>query len=136
MGLIMTVVVAVVSAGCGSSSDRSAPLDGTGSSSEQRQGAGGGGEAGWRRRPEAYWTYDTLLRRIAGEPVSVGPRTVRIDPELVTCNGEGRGVGRPARWERFTCTQALLEGRRDVTFEVAALDAQRWRILNARWGPD
>jgi hypothetical protein len=47
-------------------------------------------------------------------------------------------VGRPARWERFTCTQALLERRmvRDVTFEVAALDAQRWRILNARWGPD
>jgi hypothetical protein len=128
MGLIMTVVVAVVSAGCGSSDDRS---------DEQQRNGGPGGEEGWRRRPEAYWSYDALNRRIAGQRVRVGRRTVRVDPELVICNGEGRGVGRPARWERFTCTQAVFRGRivGDVTFDVVVLDARRLRIVNARWGP-
>lgn len=121
---VVAVVVAVFAAGCGGSDSGSTP--------------GRGGPRDRQPRAATRWTYDTLSRRIAGKPVPVGGRTVRIDPELVTCNGEGRGVGRPARWERFTCTQAIIERTiaGDVTFEVVVLGAQRWRIVNARLGPD
>jgi hypothetical protein len=135
---VVAVVVVVVAAGCGDSESGSTPLGQSGPSGRQPRAGAPGGENGWRRRPEAYWTYDTLWRRLAGKPVRVGGRTVRIDPELVTCNGEGRGVGRPARWERFTCTQAIFKRRiaGDITFEVVVVGARRWRIVNARLGPD
>ena len=62
---------------------------------------------------------------------------MRVDPDLVICNGHGRGVGRPARWARFSCTQTTFARgiSRDMTFEVLVLGGGRWRIVNARWGP-
>jgi hypothetical protein len=140
LALGVVAVVAVVVADGGGSESRSTPLGHGGGRGERRRAAGPGANQrpGWPRRGDAYWSYDTLRRQIAGEPVRAGRRTVRVDPDLVTCNGEGRGVGRPARWERFTCTQATFKRRigEDITFEILVLGARRWRIVNARLGPE
>ena len=66
--------------------------------------------------------------------------SVRIDRDLVICNGEGRPVRRAGarRWKAFTCTQTLFDRNgitRDVTFRVHILGRTRFRIIDVRYGP-
>jgi hypothetical protein len=87
------------------------------------------------------WPYATLTLRIAGQSVTLPDRRMRVDHDLVICNGEGKPVRRAGvpRWKHFTCTQALLiRGRvgRDVTFHVHVLGRGRLLITNPRYGPD
>ena len=87
------------------------------------------------------WPYATLVQRIAGAPVRLSDRRIRIDRDLVICNGEGRPVRRAGvrRWKHFTCTQSLVEGLRvgrDATFRVHVLTRSRFLITDARYGPD
>jgi hypothetical protein len=87
------------------------------------------------------WPYATLTLRLAGQSVRLPDRKVRVDPDLVICNGEGRPV-RPAgapRWKHFTCTQTLLTRSRvgrDVTFRVHVLGKTSLLITDTRYGPD
>ena len=85
------------------------------------------------------WSYSNLIRRIEGARVPLRGTRVRINPDLVICNGEGtvfrrRGV---RRWKHFTCTQTLFRRGldRDVTFRVHVLGPKRFRLSNARYGP-
>jgi hypothetical protein len=94
-----------------------------------------------RSRPTRWaWPYMTLIERIAGTRVSMRRGSVRIDRDLVICNGEGPPVRRGGvrRWNEFTCTQTLFDRGgigRDVTFRVRVLDRARFRITAARYGP-
>lgn len=87
------------------------------------------------------WPYATVVQRIAGAPVRLRDRRIRVDRDLVLCNGEGRPVRRAGvmRWKHFTCTQSLVEGRRvgrDATFRVHVLTGSRFLITDGRYGPD
>jgi hypothetical protein len=86
------------------------------------------------------WPYRTLISRIAGKPVTLPDRRIRVDPDLVICSGEGRPIRRGGvrRWKHFTCTQTLFSKGvgRDVTFRVHVLNRVRSLITNARYGPD
>jgi hypothetical protein len=139
--LAVVAVVTIVAADDGGGSERpSTPLGRGGAGGEQPRTAGPAAQDG-RESPSgagASWSYDTLLRSIAGEAVRAGRRNVRVEPDLVACSGHGRAVGRPARWTRFTCTQATFRRGigEDITFEVLVLGERRWRIVNARVGPE
>lgn len=86
------------------------------------------------------WPYVTLIERIAGERVKIPTSSVRINRDLVICNGNGRPIRRAGarRWKHFTCTQTLF-GRngitRDVTFRVHVLGRTRFLITDVRYGP-
>ena len=86
------------------------------------------------------WSYSTLVQRIDGALVSLPGRRVRVNRELVICNGEGRARRfRGARgWNHFTCTQTLFKNGvgRDVTFRVHVRGRKLFAITNARYGPD
>ena len=87
------------------------------------------------------WPYGSLTIRIAGKTVTLPDRTIRVDPDLVICNGEGRPIQRSAvrRWKHFTCTQTLFKrGRawRDVTFRVHVLGRTKLLVTDARYGPN
>ena len=87
------------------------------------------------------WAYSTLMQRIAGAPVRLPDRRIRVDRDLVICNGQGRPVRRKGtrRWKHFICTQSLVAaGRvgRDATFRVHVLTRARFLITDARYGPD
>jgi hypothetical protein len=87
------------------------------------------------------WPYAILIERISGKRVTLPDRRIRIDRDLVICNGEGRPTRRGGvrRWKHFTCTQTLFErdgAGRDVTFRVHVLGPIRFVITNARYGPD
>jgi hypothetical protein len=88
----------------------------------------------------AYWPYAKLIARLAGRTVTVPNATVRLDPALVECNGEGavRRTGSTRDWSRYTCTQTIFEGGsdHDVTFEVVILGPTQLRISMARNGPE
>lgn len=86
------------------------------------------------------WPYRTLIVRIAGKPVTLPNRRIRIDRDLVICSGEGRPVrkGGAPRWKHFTCTQTLFDRSgvdRDITFRIHVLDRIRFLITDARYGP-
>ena len=102
-------------------------------------------ETGQRARtqggtPRGSWSYAELIRRLDGATVTVDHSRLSIDPGLITCNGEGPGT--PARggrrWSRFTCTQTTFRGGvdRDITFEVVVLGDRKFRVADARYGPD
>jgi hypothetical protein len=87
------------------------------------------------------WPYATLIERIAGAAVRLPDRRIRVDRDLVICNGEGRPVRRDGipRWKHFTCTQSLVAaGRvgRDATFRVHVLTRTRFLITDPHYGPD
>jgi hypothetical protein len=87
------------------------------------------------------WPYATMVQSIAGAPVRLRDRQITVDRDLVICNGEGRPIRRASvlRWKHFTCTQSIVEGRgvgRDVTFLVHVLTRTRFRIADARYGPN
>ena len=87
------------------------------------------------------WPYRTLIVRIAGKPVTLPDRRIRIDRDLVICSGEGRPIRRAGvpRWKHFICTQTLFNRggvSRDVTFRVHVLNRTRFLMTNARYGPD
>ena len=87
------------------------------------------------------WSYSTLIDRIAGAAVRLPDRRIRVDRDLVICNGDGQPVRRDGipRWKHFTCTQPLVAaGRvgRDATFRVHVLAMRRLLITDARYGPD
>jgi hypothetical protein len=86
------------------------------------------------------WPYVTLIEQIAGERVKMPTGSVRIDRDLVICNGEGRPVRRAGarRWKHFTCTQTLFDRNgitRDVTFRVHILGRTRFLVSDVRYGP-
>ena len=86
------------------------------------------------------WPYATLTLRIAGKTVTLPDRRIRVDRDLVICNGEGRPIRRAGapRWKHFTCTQTLFNrtrAGRDVTFRVHILGRTRLLITDARYGP-
>lgn len=86
------------------------------------------------------WPYRTLIGRIAGTPVMLPDRRIRVDPDLVICSGEGKSIRRGGvrRWKHFTCTQTLFRNGvdRDVTFRVHILNRVRFVITNVRYGPN
>jgi hypothetical protein len=87
------------------------------------------------------WPYTTLVQRIAGASVRLPDRPIKLDRDLVICNGEGRPVRRAGapQWKHFTCTQSLVKGPRvgkDATFRVHVLTRRRFLITDARYGPD
>jgi hypothetical protein len=87
----------------------------------------------------AAWPHAKLLRRIAGEPLWIDGRRVRIDPTTVTCGGEGHGSrrGRDRVWERFTCVQPTFFGAGvagpDAVFRVQPTGARSFRITDQRF---
>jgi hypothetical protein len=89
---------------------------------------------------DTYWPYAKLVARLAGRPITVANATVRLDPALVECNGEGaaRQSGSTRDWNRYTCTQTTFQGGvdHDVTFDVVILSATQLRINSPRTGPD
>jgi hypothetical protein len=87
------------------------------------------------------WPYQTLILRIAGKPVTLADRRIRVDRDLVICSGDGTATRRGGirRWKHFTCTQALFDRNgvdRDITFRVHVVSRTRFLITNARYGPD
>jgi hypothetical protein len=87
------------------------------------------------------WPYRTLILRIAGEPVALPDRRIRVDRDLVICSGDGTPIRRRGvrRWKHFTCTQVAFDRNgvdRDVTFRVHVLDQTRFLITSARYGPN
>jgi hypothetical protein len=130
----VTVLLVVLNTG-GSDSGRRASPKSTAPRTETGHRAGRqGGPA------RSSWSYAQLIRRLDGEAVTVAGKRVALDPGLLTCSGEGRGT--PAdggrRWGRFTCTQTTFRGGvdRDITFEVVVLGDRKFRVANARYGPD
>jgi hypothetical protein len=130
----ITVLLVVVNTGGSDSGRRAAPNFTEPGSETGHRALSAGGVA---RRS---WPYAELVRRLDGATVSVNHNRLSIDPSLITCNGEGPGT--PAnggrRWNRFTCTQTTFRGGvdRDITFEVVVLGDRKFRIRNARYGPD
>lgn len=58
--------------------------------------------------PQVAWTHGMVLRQLAGHRLRVGGRTLRIDPQTLTCGGVGRPtsrVGGEPSWTRFRCVQ-------------------------------
>jgi hypothetical protein len=87
------------------------------------------------------WPYRTLILRIAGKPVTLPDRRIRVDRDLVICSGDGTPIRRGGvrRWKHFTCTQALFDRNgvdRDITFRVHVLNRTRFLITNAHYGPN
>ncbi len=66
--------------------------------------------------------------------------TVRLDPGLLECNGDGapRQTGPTRRWSRYTCTQTLFRGGvdQDVTFDVAIQNEKDLRIISPHYGAE
>jgi hypothetical protein len=89
----------------------------------------------------SMWPYATLILRIAGQSVALPDRRMRVDRDLVICNGQGKPARRAGlpRWRHFMCTQTLFTRGRvghDVTFRVHVLGRTRLLITDARYGPD
>ena len=88
--------------------------------------------------PRAAWPHRKTLARIAGQTVVVDGRRVRVDPETVTCGGDGGGSrrGQQRVWESFTCVQPLLEGHGvagpDIVFRVKATGRRSFQITDQR----
>jgi hypothetical protein len=125
----VTVLLVVMNTG-GSDSDQRASSTSTADRRARSQGG----------TPRGSWSYAELIRRLDGQAVTVHRSRVSLDPGLITCNGEGPGTpaGGGRRWSRFTCTQTTFRGGvdRDVTFEVVVLGDRKFRVRNARYGPD
>jgi hypothetical protein len=81
-----------------------------------------------------------LLTALAGRTITLSGETVRLDPALLECNGDGaaRQAGPSRSWSRFTCTQTLFQGGvdHDVTFDVAIVSATGLRLQSPRNGPE
>jgi hypothetical protein len=90
--------------------------------------------------PDAYWPYGKLVASLAGRTITVSNTTLRLDPTLVECNGDGaaRQTGSTRDWSRYTCTQTIFESGadHDVTFDVVILNATQLTISSPRNGPD
>lgn len=90
--------------------------------------------------PDAYWPYAKLIARLVGRTVAVSGVTVRLNPALVECNGEGaaRRAASEREWSRYTCTQTVFQDGtdHDVTFEVLISSATQLMISSARTGPE
>jgi hypothetical protein len=130
--LLVLVVAAMLGAGAcggGTPARRASPTP-------QR---GGGGQAGGAAAPRVAWTHDELLRRIAGQRIVVGGRTVRIDPDTVVCGGVGRPTaqrdGHPV-WSRFRCLQPTFPPGEvvgpDAVFFAEPTGARAFRVAGAR----
>jgi hypothetical protein len=89
---------------------------------------------------DAFWPYAKLVARLAGQTITVSNATVRLDPALVECNGDGanRHSGATREWARYVCTQTVFQGGadRDVTFDVVISSATQLRITSPRTGPE
>jgi hypothetical protein len=130
----VTALLVAVNTG-GSDSDQRASPKSSAARTETGQAAGIHGQA-----PRGSWSYAELIRRLEGEAITVDHNRVALDPGLITCNGEGPGTpaGGGRRWSRFTCTQTTFRGGvdRDITFEVVVVGDRKFRVANARYGPD
>jgi hypothetical protein len=130
----VTVLLVVVNTGGSDSDQRTSPKSPAPRTETGQRARSQGGA------PRGSWSYAELIRRLDGEAVTVDGNRVSLDPGLITCNGEGPGApaGGGRRWSRFTCTQTTFRGGvdRDVTFEVVVLGERKFRVRNARYGPD
>jgi hypothetical protein len=85
------------------------------------------------------WTHDTVLRRLAGQRIVVGGRTVRVDPSTVVCGGVGPPAttrrGRAA-WTRFRCLQPTFPPGRvagpDAVFILRPTGPRTFQVTGAR----
>jgi hypothetical protein len=86
-----------------------------------------------------YWPYNKVVGSLAGRTLVLPRGQIRLDPALVTCNGQGASaqIGPTRGWSRYTCTQTLFQGGldRDVTFDVVILSATQLKITSAHYGP-
>jgi hypothetical protein len=143
--LAATVAVSVVLAGCGGGHEGKRPAG-----SAQRTTSATSGRAGSPMptatkttslaAAEAYWPYNKLVGKLAGRTLTLPHGPVRLDRTLLECAGEGapRKSGTTRRWSHYTCTQTLFRGGvdRDVTFDVAILNATQLRISSQRYGAE
>jgi hypothetical protein len=55
----------------------------------------------------ALWSLEKLVRRLAGSPIRIEGRAVRLDAGTLTCSGEGDGRWRDGHrvWTHFSCIQ-------------------------------
>jgi hypothetical protein len=55
----------------------------------------------------AFWSLEKLVRRLAGNPIRVEGRAVRLDAGTLTCSGDGDGRWQAGRrvWAHFSCIQ-------------------------------
>jgi hypothetical protein len=98
-----------------------------------------GPRAGDTPAPSAAWTHDTVLRRIAGQRIVVGGRTVAVDPSTVVCGGLGAPAatrrGRAA-WARFRCVQPTFPPGSvvgpDAIFFVQPTGPRDFKVTGAR----
>ena len=88
----------------------------------------------------AYWSYAKLVKSLAGRTLVLPHGPVRLDGDLLECNGKGMPLetGRTRRWRRYTCTQTLFEGGvdQDVTFDVVIETTADLRVISPRYGSE
>jgi hypothetical protein len=140
---VAALALAALLAGCGggSESKRSSSKPSTGTATGPRSTSKPStGTATAPPSADAYWPYAKLVARLGGRTVTVPNATVRLDPALVECSGQGvaRQTGSTRDWSRYTCTQTIFRGGvdHDVTFDVVILSATQLRIASPRNGPE
>jgi hypothetical protein len=86
----------------------------------------------------SYWSVAKLLRRLDGDRIRVGARTVRLNRETTLCAGRGASIRRDGmrRWRRFMCTYTTFTSSgldRDVDFRVVVRSRTRYSVYDAHW---
>jgi hypothetical protein len=86
----------------------------------------------------AYWSIGKVLRRLDGDKIHVGTRSVRLDSETTLCAGIGPSVRRRGvrMWRRFACTYTTFTNGgvdRDIDFGVQVRSATRYVVTDAHW---
>jgi hypothetical protein len=87
----------------------------------------------------AFWSLEKLVRRLAGGPVRIEGRVVRLDGETLTCSGDGDGrLGAGRRvWTHFSCIQPTFPPGQlagpDALFYVHATGQTSFLITEARF---
>lgn len=141
--LAATVAVSVVLAGCGSHEDKRSAGSARRTPSVTSGPAASSTSTATNTAPpaaEAYWPYNKLVGELAGRTLTLPHGQVRLDRTLLECAGDGapQKIGPTRRWSHYTCTQTLFRGGvdRDVTFDVAILNATQLRISSQRYGAE
>jgi hypothetical protein len=141
--LAATFVVSALLTGCGGGHGAKPSTGNVQATSSSSQPATSPASTATSITPAAaasYWPYNKLVARLEGRTLSFPKGPVRLDGTLLECAGHGpsRKIGAMRRWSRYTCTQTLFRGGvdRDVTFEVAILNATQLRISSERYGAD
>jgi hypothetical protein len=85
-----------------------------------------------------FWSVDKVMRKLDGDRIRVGTRTVRVHRETTLCAGRGVSIRRDGmrRWRRFLCTYTTFTKSgvgRDVDFRVRVLSRTRYAVYDAHW---